>query len=68
MMPKNDLDTLTLKLGQSLAPARRAGSKVLVHLIQMALLELASIQVSSDRARVTIPKISVGRRRLATRQ
>lgn len=45
-MTKNDLDTLVVGLGQSLECAKRAESRVLVHLIKMALLELASIQTT----------------------
>lgn len=47
-MSEGDLDTLVIALGQSLEQAKRIRSKVIVHLIRMAVLELANMQMKQE--------------------
>jgi hypothetical protein len=50
-MSIDDLETCALRLKQCLDYAKRTESKVLVYIIQMALLELSEIQSTERPAR-----------------
>lgn len=50
-MQNEDLDKLITSLGQCRNLARRTGSKVLVHIIEMALLEMVNVAVSTGQTK-----------------